>query len=230
MPEYNSSALDGYEKRGAKGQPNGYASLGPDGKIPIAQIVANVTTGGGIEASTTVVPETTPGLGSAPGTSQQFSRGDHSHGTPSSGTGFLTIDGTPQTKAGQLTLSAGIAIGQSLTAPVLTSSGTIATSGFGVSRVAPSAAVTGAILAPGSLANPWLVVVNESANAITFAASNTSNVASGVACSIAGLNGALFVWDSSVAMWFPCGGTGAGGAGGAAGVFGTAVFNTAVFG
>jgi len=145
-----------------------------------------------------------------------------------------------------------------LTAPVLTSSGTIATSGFGVSRVAPSAAVTGAILAPGSLANPWLVVVNESANAITFAASNTSNVASGVACSIAGLNGALFVWDSSVAMWFPCGGTGAAGAGGAggtvgagtygagtygantyggtaaaggaAGVFGTAVFNTAVFG
>jgi len=45
MPEYNSSALDGYEKRGAKGQPNGYAALGPDGKIPIAQIVANVTTG-----------------------------------------------------------------------------------------------------------------------------------------------------------------------------------------
>lgn len=100
---------------------------------------------------------------------------------------------------------------QSATAPVTTTGGTIATAGLTTSRVAPAAAITGVILAPGTIPAQPVVVINESGFVITFAAAGTSNVSTGVAATIPALLAMPFVWDSAVALWFPHGNTAGGG-------------------
>lgn len=93
---------------------------------------------------------------------------------------------------------------QSATAPVLASAGTIAVTSVGTSRVAPAGAVTGVILAVGTVPGQILTVINESSavNTVTFAAAGTSNVADGVSSVIAGLRAARFVWDSGTSLWY----------------------------
>ncbi len=92
---------------------------------------------------------------------------------------------------------------QSATAPATTNSGTITTAGLTVSRVAPTAAITGVILATGSIAGQQVVVLNESAFSITFGALGASNVSIGTNCLIPAGTHLQFVWDSVTARWYP---------------------------
>lgn len=96
-----------------------------------------------------------------------------------------------------------ISVQQSATAPVLSTSGTITTSGVGIARVAPAGAVTGIILQAGTVAGQHCVVINEAtaANSVTFAAAS-SNVSGGSSVVIAGGGKQIFVWDSITALWY----------------------------
>jgi hypothetical protein len=103
-----------------------------------------------------------------------------------------------------LQLLAGIlALGQSATTPDPGAGGTIATASFGISRVTPAAARTGVILAAGTQPGQLVIVRNEAsqANAITFAASGTSNVADGTNDIILGGQDALYEWSSAASLW-----------------------------
>jgi hypothetical protein len=105
--------------------------------------------------------------------------------------------------AGTLLRPGGLfALASSLAAAALASGGTIATDQLGVSRVAPTAAVTGAILATGTWAGQIVQVINESAHTITFAASGTSHVADGTGDVIAGTTARQFVWDGGTLLWY----------------------------
>lgn len=101
----------------------------------------------------------------------------------------------------------GLAPGQSVTAAAVANAGTIASANIGVSRVAPASAVSGVILAAGSIPGQLVWVVNEAvaANSVTFAVSGTSNVATGVNEIIPGLQARLYVWDSGTSLWYPVG-------------------------
>jgi|SRR5262245_1522673 len=103
-------------------------------------------------------------------------------------------------------LQAGALAGiQSATAPATASSGTIASAGVGVARVAPTAAVTAVVVGTGTVPGEELVIINESttaANTVTMAASATSNVANGVSTVISGLTCAKLIWDSSTSLWY----------------------------
>lgn len=94
-------------------------------------------------------------------------------------------------------------LAQSVTAPVLATSGTIATANLGLSRVAPAGPVTGVVLAAGTFAGQRVTVHNESAaaNSIAFATDATSNVANAAGVVIPGLGAAAFSWDSVTTRW-----------------------------
>jgi hypothetical protein len=92
--------------------------------------------------------------------------------------------------------------GESATAVVITNGSTIATAAKGSSRVNPAGAVTGIILESGTQASQVVVVLNESANSVTFAAAGTSHVADGTSSVIAAKRCAIFVWDSSTSLWY----------------------------
>jgi hypothetical protein len=106
--------------------------------------------------------------------------------------------------AGVLKTDGGFAVGQSATAPVLATSGTITTSQIGAARVAPTGNVTGVILGAGTVAGQTITVVNEAAFSITMAAAATSHVADGVSTAIAANTAARFIWDSSTSLWYHC--------------------------
>lgn len=63
------------------GQPNGVATLGPDGLLTTEQRPAGGG-GGSVDPSNSVTSETTPGGAASAGVSVYYSRGDHTHGTP----------------------------------------------------------------------------------------------------------------------------------------------------
>src|ERR1043165_1478453 len=65
---------------------------------------------------------------------------------------------------------------ESATAPATTTSGTITTAALTVSRVAPAAAITGVILAVGTIGGQQICVLNQSAFSITFGTAGTSHV------------------------------------------------------
>ncbi len=105
---------------------------------------------------------------------------------------------------GNITSNGWLSIGQSASAAVVASSGTIATANIGVARVAPSSAVTGVILAVGTQAGQEVWVYNENttiANSVTFATSGTSHVAGGVSDIIYGGQARKYVWDGSTSLW-----------------------------
>jgi hypothetical protein len=95
-----------------------------------------------------------------------------------------------------------LASGQSATAVVITSSSTITTASTGVSRVNPSGAVSSIVLQAGSVAGQQVIVVNESANTVTFAASGTSHVADGASDVIAGTSARQYVYDTGTSLWY----------------------------
>src|SRR5947208_2795 len=101
------------------------------------------------------------------------------------------------------TTQTGGGMDQSTTAVAIATGDTINTA-IDVSRVAPAAAVTGVIMAPGVYPGQRCTVINESVagNTVTMAAAGTSNVADGVTTVIPGLRASLFVWDSAAARWY----------------------------
>lgn len=103
---------------------------------------------------------------------------------------------------GNATFAGALATGQSASAAVIASSGTITTSNVGVARVAPTANVNGVILGAGSTAGQQVTVSNESAFSIQFAASGTSNVAAGVADIIQANTKRSYSWDSGTSLWY----------------------------
>lgn len=113
------------------------------------------------------------------------------------GKNLLTI--APNT--GTATFTGSILVAQSATAPSIGNNGTISTASLGSSRVTTAGAVTGIILQAGTAAGQTVIVVNESANTLTMAASGTSNVADGTSCVIAANRAMWFVWDSGTSRW-----------------------------
>jgi len=92
----------------------------------------------------------------------------------------------------------------SVTAVAIADAGTVATAGIGVSRLAPAAARTGLIMAVGTVDGQQVWVVNEATveKTVQMAAAGTSNVADGINTIIPGKSARMFVWDSSVSLWF----------------------------
>jgi hypothetical protein len=101
---------------------------------------------------------------------------------------------------------------QTSTAQALSSGDTIPTANLNEARVAPSSAVTGVILQPGTYGGQEVWVVNEtgSVNTVTFASSGTSNVSGGTNAVIPGLQGYKFVWDTGTSRWYTTLGGGSG--------------------
>ena len=96
----------------------------------------------------------------------------------------------------------GVAGGLATLATIATS-GTIATANqrIALCTVSAGAAITAAVLQPGTINGQGITVVNENATAastITFAASGTSFVAQGTGAAISGLTSRRFVWDGAV--------------------------------
>ncbi len=79
--------------------------------------------------------------------------------------------------------------------------GTIAL-GAPVLRLTTGGAVTGVILTAGSISGQQVVLINTSANSITFAAAGTSNVADGTSAVIAANTRMTLVWDATAARWY----------------------------
>lgn len=97
---------------------------------------------------------------------------------------------------------------ESATSPVLVNGDIITTSGVTVSRVSPSANVTGIIMAIGTVPAQQVVVLNEGAGAITMAAAGTSHVAVGIQSVIPSLTHVQFVWSAGTSLWYPASGYG----------------------
>ena len=90
------------------------------------------------------------------------------------------------------------------TATVLASSGTISASASWA-IVAPTASVTGVIIASGTYDGQFLTVFNDSAFTVTFAATATSHVASGVNEFITPNTMRFYQWSTVFGSWFPVG-------------------------
>lgn len=82
--------------------------------------------------------------------------------------------------------------------------GTITTAGVVVAISNPAGAITGVIMAPGTVDGQIVVVINAAAaaNTITMAAAATSNVANGVATVLTGLRAHVFVWSAATSLWY----------------------------
>lgn len=103
-------------------------------------------------------------------------------------------------------LDSTISLTGSSSAAAIASSGTAATSGVGICRLSPTAAVTGCILQSGTRAWQEVWVVNEAtaANSVSWATQATSHIAgeSGGTFVLAGEKAQKFVWDAAVSLWF----------------------------
>jgi hypothetical protein len=121
-------------------------------------------------------------------------------GAPSiavAGTDFAGI-GSTNTYSSVQTFSAGFVTPLSSSSAPATG-GTIAVTSP-VANVAPTAAITGVILASGTTTGQIVTVLNNSTFSITFAASGTSHVADGVSDVIAADTARDFIWNGS--LWF----------------------------
>lgn len=114
-------------------------------------------------------------------------------------------------KTGAFVVGAGaVQVGYETTdAATIASTNTIATSSAGnaannpiaTSRVTSSSDVTGVILQAGVQVPQSVVVVNEGANTITFAATG-SNVSGGSGISLAAGQASMFRWDNGASLWY----------------------------
>lgn len=114
--------------------------------------------------------------------------------------GLFATDGVNgQTSVGRLQ------VGQQIgTVTTLTTGNTITPALLGVLRVTAAGAVTGLIMAVGTVPGQKVTIIHEgaAANTLTFAASGTSNVADGVSDVITGPSARSYVWDSVTALWY----------------------------
>src|SRR6266704_331927 len=134
-------------------------------------------------------------------------------GAPGTGLGavgdFYFRQDTPGTSLQRLYVKTASAVWTELLAPTVSAtavaiaaSGTIATAGIDVSRVAPTGNVASIVLASGTVTGQPCQVVNESAFTVTFAASGTSHVADGVLAIIAANRKMDFTWDGGTSLWY----------------------------
>jgi len=136
-------------------------------------------------------------------------------GTGAPGTGLGSVgdyyfrQDTPGTALQRLYVKTASAVWTELLAPTVSAtavaiaaSGTIATAGIDVSRVAPTGNVASIVLASGTVTGQTCQVVNESAFTVTFAASGTSHVADGVSAIIAANRKMDFTWDGGTSLWY----------------------------
>lgn len=91
---------------------------------------------------------------------------------------------------------------ESTTSPVLMSGDIIVTGGVTSARVAPTATVTGIILAIGTLPGQQVNVLNEGSGSVVMAAAGTSHVANGINAVIPPGTHVQFVWSSSTNLWY----------------------------
>lgn len=96
----------------------------------------------------------------------------------------------------------GLVWSQSSSPTVLATGGTLTFTGPAQVTVAPTANVTGIILALGTVAGQVLTIINESAFTVTFAAAGTSHVADGTSDVIAATTARKFVWDANTSLWY----------------------------
>lgn len=117
---------------------------------------------------------------------------------------FSTQQWSIESVHGNIATNGQIASGQSASAAVIATSGTISTTNVGVARVAPTGNVTGIILQAGAVAGQRITVLNESAFTLTLNTTPaTSNVAdSATEAAIAANTARLYVWDSSTLRWY----------------------------
>lgn len=118
----------------------------------------------------------------------------------------------PEQIDGALTLKNLLALTPSSSSAPATG-GTISTAGIGIARIAPTSAITDVILQAGAQDGQLLLVENNSAFTVTFAASAASHVADGVSSPIAANTARTFEWNATVSQWF--GANAASGGGGA---------------
>ena len=88
-------------------------------------------------------------------------------------------------------------------AAALASAGTITTAGNTTATVAPTANVTGVIMAAPDNWGATFVLINASAYTITMAAVGTSHVANGVTCVVAANSAMMLVWNEHTSTWYP---------------------------
>ena len=88
-------------------------------------------------------------------------------------------------------------------ATALASAGTIATAGNTTETVAPTANVTGVIMAAPDNWGATFVLINASSFTITMAALGTSRVANGVACVVPAGSAMQFIWNQVTSLWYP---------------------------
>ncbi len=87
----------------------------------------------------------------------------------------------------------------------LTNGATVTHNNSGNVAVDQAAAVTGIIMQAGSFSGQLCWIVNTSAaNTVTFAASGTSNVATGISAAVGALKASLFIWNGNTRLWYQC--------------------------
>jgi hypothetical protein len=96
----------------------------------------------------------------------------------------------------------GLAIGNYAGPTALTANGQTIPTSVSFVPVTAAAAYTGLILATAGTSGQMVTVVNQSANALTFAAAGTSNVADGTADVIPALSSRQFFWDTNTSLWY----------------------------
>lgn len=88
-------------------------------------------------------------------------------------------------------------------AQVITTGGTVTLPTGGCTKLLnPAAAVTGVIMPAGRMDGDYVELINQSANAITFAVVGTSLVADGVSTPIAANTKLSFRWVASLSKWY----------------------------
>lgn len=101
-------------------------------------------------------------------------------------------------------LTGQMVLGRTAGTVVPTTSGTINTSGFMWIRANPAGNITGVILQQGTFLGHVVVVENQSAFSITFAAAGTSHVADGASDVILANTARWYVYDTGPGLWFAC--------------------------
>ena len=136
----------------------------------------------------------TAGVNSAPGQDLAFGLGS---------TGFLKV----VTNGGALQLPTSSPAEGTAAAGLLTS-GTVTTT-VGWQRVLTAGAVTGVILAAGTVHGQLFILTSDkdSAGSITMAAAGTSRVGTGTGCIILAGAGRIFIWDNTDLIWIELGET-----------------------
>jgi hypothetical protein len=111
-------------------------------------------------------------------------------------------NGDPLSNFSTVAVSTGLVLTPSSAGAIVPGSGgTIATVNVASARF-NGAAVTGVIMAPGTIDGQEITIINEGTGSITFAASG-SNVANGSANSVGAGTSCQYIWSTRTSLWYP---------------------------